>query len=259
MNNVTTDKIRLSREGEWFQGENPITHERTLELFSRSIVRQDDGYFLSGDKQPVAIDVEDTAYFVRALDRSDLGYRIRLSDDSDEELDPKTLSFGSENELYCQIKGGSEKAKFLRPPFYEIMKDLVEEGGYFGLRVSGMFYPLKRVPVIEAPVTVAKAPPRVVAAGPASAPRVTKAPAKSAPPRKTSPKEAKQSVSTKKLAPAKKPVKKKVLKKTAKKKKPLKKKLLTKKSVKKKVVKKKVAVKKPAKKKPVKKKTSKKK
>lgn len=231
MEQEVTAKIRLSREGEWFQGTQPITHERTLELFNRSVMRQESGYCLSGEKQPVPIEVEDTAFFVRGLDRSDRGYVIHLIDGSVEELDLKTLSFGQENELYCQIKNGSEKAKFLRAPFYEIMKDLVEESGYFGLRSMELFYPLKRVapppqevPVVKAAVPrvvepVKKGDVKVAAKAPVEKKAVSKkapvkkaatqkTPAKKAAAKKPAAKKAKKKTGAKKKSSAKKPVKK---------------------------------------------------
>lgn len=234
------EKIRLNREGDWFQGDNPITHERTLELFFKSIVHTDEGYFLSGEKMPVAIEVEDTAYFIRGVNRTDSGYTVDLSDATSEELDPKTLSFGEENELYCLVKNGSERAKFLRPAFYEIMKDLTEEASFFGLRVGGLFYPLKSAVVVPEIVPEVKAPAvkvaKPVVATKSSPVPVVKNGAKKVPANKQPAKKATEKKSAKKSPPkkskkkgvkkvvAKKPVKK-AAKKTAKKpaKKPVKK------------------------------------
>lgn len=140
------EPIRLTGEGEWYQGSVEITHERTKELFFKSLIYKDGQYYLTGEKEPVPVVVEDAAYFVRQLEKGAQGYQIALSDGTREVLDVASLNFGSENELYCRSKNGSTKAKFLRPVFYQLMQDLVEREGYLGLLIGETFYPLKGKP-----------------------------------------------------------------------------------------------------------------
>lgn len=140
------EPIRLTGEGEWYQGSVEITHERTKELFFKSLIYKDGQYYLTGEKEPVPVVVEDAAYFVRQLEKGAEGYQIALSDGTRETLDVASLNFGSENELYCRSKNGTAKAKFLRPVFYELMQGLVEREGYLGLLIGEMFYPLKGKP-----------------------------------------------------------------------------------------------------------------
>jgi hypothetical protein len=102
-------------------------------------------YFLTGEKKPVFIEVEDVAFFVRGLNRpSKLDYEITLSDGSREALDPHTLDVGPENRFYCRVKDGRIKARFDRKAYYELMKDLTEESGFYGLKRDGLFYPIQR-------------------------------------------------------------------------------------------------------------------
>jgi hypothetical protein len=139
------EKICLTADGKWLHGNTEITHERTLDLFFKSIECKNGRYFLIGEKKPVPIDVEDTAFFVRGLNRpSKSNYEITLSDGSRETLEPHTLDVGPENRLYCRVKDGSVKALFDRKVYYELMKDLTEESGFYGLKREGLFYPIQR-------------------------------------------------------------------------------------------------------------------
>lgn len=156
------EKIRLTAEGKWLHGKVEITHERTLDLFFKSVQCAKGRYFLTGEKKPVPIEVEDVAFFVRGLERpSKTDYEITLSDGSREALDPRTLDVGSENRLYCRVKDGQVKARFERKVYYDLMKDLTEESGFYGLKRDGLFYPIERKADREAQNAAAKtvAPP----------------------------------------------------------------------------------------------------
>jgi hypothetical protein len=45
---------------------------------------------------------------------------LRLNDESEEVLDPTTLSVGPENVLYCLVKGREHTARFSRPAYYQL-------------------------------------------------------------------------------------------------------------------------------------------
>jgi len=65
------------------------------------------------------------------------GFRLRLNDDSEEPLDPATLSVGTGNVLYTRVKGGSTRARFLRPAYYQLAPAIEEQGGRFLLTSGG--------------------------------------------------------------------------------------------------------------------------
>ena len=139
-------KIFLDKEGRWFHEGVEITHPRTIELFSKSVVKDPSGgYRLQIGKEWAKIEVEDTPYMVRSVELQGDKIFIILNDKSKEELDPNTLSVGENNVLYCRVKGGEYPARFLRPAFYQIMQFLEEdEKGYY-LAISGKkFYLGKR-------------------------------------------------------------------------------------------------------------------
>ncbi len=117
----------LDKEGRWFHEGVEITHERTLRLFSRSLKRQPDGtYRLQIGDESVPVCIEDTAFVVRSVSaRKDekgipTAYVLLLSDGEEEPLDPATLEIGKNNVMYCLVKNGLERARLLRPAYYQL-------------------------------------------------------------------------------------------------------------------------------------------
>jgi hypothetical protein len=48
------------------------------------------------------------------------GYILHLNDETDEPLESDALVVGGENVMYCGVKGGAERARFLRAAYYQI-------------------------------------------------------------------------------------------------------------------------------------------
>jgi hypothetical protein len=142
---LLNDAIRLDAEGTWYQGEYPIFHERTVSYLYKNIVRHQNGhYYLIGDEKPIPIQVEDVAYWVCKIQRTMAGYLVTLTDGSIELMDLKLTWMGKGNVLYCLVKDGEEVARFQRPAFYEIMKDLSIEDGHYCLKVGSKVVPIAR-------------------------------------------------------------------------------------------------------------------
>jgi hypothetical protein len=92
------------------------------------------------------IEVDDTPYVVVGVDLGKDGIaRIELNDHGIEVLDPGTLRIGAGEVLYCRVKGGTERARFLRPAYYQLAPFISESrAGRFVLRLGGTAYPLAR-------------------------------------------------------------------------------------------------------------------
>lgn len=117
----------LDREGRWFHEGVEITHERTRRLFSRSLFRgEDGGYVLRVGRECAPVTVQDTPFVIRSVtagEREGAGcctYELLLSDGSREPLDPHTLTVEREHILYARVKGGTERARFLRAAYYQL-------------------------------------------------------------------------------------------------------------------------------------------
>ena len=107
--------LKLSQTGEWWHNGVPFSNPKLIDLFSRSIVWDEElkEYFIQIGQQRASFDCEDTAYFVAALDLEAKPCKILLSDGSSEELLTDTLSLGSEKQIYCVVKG-QHLARFSR-------------------------------------------------------------------------------------------------------------------------------------------------
>ncbi|HEY2524299.1 MAG TPA: DUF1285 domain-containing protein [Candidatus Binataceae bacterium] len=144
---VESGKISFRRDGNWYSDEERIDNPRIALLFSRSIRRNPDGtYYLQVAEERAPITVEDTPYVVRAIegDAPD-GFTIVLNDDERESLDPATLEVGGDNVLYCRVKGGAARARFLRNAYYHLSPGFeADERGAFTLTMNGRRYPLRQ-------------------------------------------------------------------------------------------------------------------
>lgn len=129
---VDREVIILNREGIWIADGTEITHEPTRKLFARSLKKDEQGYFLHIGRETKRIQVQDTAYFVQRISGNpDQGVEVGLSDETQEKLDPSSLSYRP-GRLTCRIKEGSEEAKFLRNPYFDLLRFLQEdEESYF--------------------------------------------------------------------------------------------------------------------------------
>jgi len=137
---VQNSHIRFGRDGVWYADGEPIANARIAELFARHIRRTDDGsYVIEMDVERAPVEVDDTPYVVIGVDTDGAGaIHLELNDRTREELDPSTLEVGEHDVLYCRVKAGAERARFLRPAYYRIAPLIAEDGrGGFVLRLGG--------------------------------------------------------------------------------------------------------------------------
>lgn len=114
----------LSRRGAFFQDGEEVTHQRTLDLLHKSLVRVGgSGWAVNVGGEELDVVLEDTPRFVLSYDR--WTGMMSLSDGNVEELKPETLKVRPENGLVCVLANGWEAA-FSSPAYYEIAKDISE-------------------------------------------------------------------------------------------------------------------------------------
>lgn len=141
--------LELKRDGTWAQDGETITHERTIELLFRSLVRTRTvpgkpraGFVVRIGADELPVEVEDTPYFVSQVDID--REKITLVGGLETNLDPATLAVGTGNVLYCTVNG--ERAKFLRAAYYEIAKRLEADAhGKHALRWGGRLHPIHSI------------------------------------------------------------------------------------------------------------------
>jgi uncharacterized protein len=151
---VESGRISFHRDGNWYTNEERIDNPRIALLFSRSIRRNPDGtYYLQVAEERAPITVEDTPYVVKTVEGdAQSGFTLILNDEEREPLDPARLEVGPDNVLYCRVKGGEFRARFLRTAYYHLSPGFhVDAKGDFSITVRGRRYPLRVAAVASAP------------------------------------------------------------------------------------------------------------
>jgi len=143
---IHTSTISFRSDGRWYADDEPVTHERLARLFARCLRRKPSGgYEIWIDERYRAdVKVEDTPFVVTAVssDGHD-GFVLQINDGTSEPLDPASLHVGAEHVLYCRVKHGTERARLLRPAYYQICSGIEEdESGRFRLRCGHTTYPI---------------------------------------------------------------------------------------------------------------------
>jgi hypothetical protein len=141
---VESGKISFRRDGNWYNDEDRIENPRIALLFSRSIKQNPDGsYYLQVAEERAPITVEDTPYVVKIVeDDSTGGFTVVTNDEEREPLDPATLEVGHDNVLYCRVKKGLARARFLRSAYYHLTDNFLSDENGFALVMGGRRYPI---------------------------------------------------------------------------------------------------------------------
>ena len=121
---IGASRIAFGRDGQWYADGERISNPRIARLFSRHLVRRSDGSWAieMGDER-ATVEIEDTPWVVTAVEGEPAdGFVVVLNDGSRERLDPLTLTIGRDHAFSCRVKGGTERARFLRGPHYALAR-----------------------------------------------------------------------------------------------------------------------------------------
>ena len=145
---IHTSRLVFRSDGRWYADDEPVLHERLALLFSRHVRRKPSGgYEIWIDERYHAdVEIEDTLYVVTSVE-ADASTRLSaaLNDGTVEPLDAESLEVGSANVLYCRVKHGTERARFMRPAYYQLSAFIEETApGQFELRCGGTAHPIAR-------------------------------------------------------------------------------------------------------------------
>lgn len=144
---IQNSEIRFGKDGRWYADGQLIANPRIADLFSRHVQRcPEGGYMLRIADEKAPIVVEDTPYVVTGVEAAcDGSVLIELNDRHRERLDPRTLSVGDGDVLYCRVKGGTEAARFLRPAYYQVAQYIERaDASRFVFRRPEGDYPIAR-------------------------------------------------------------------------------------------------------------------
>ena len=135
--------IVLDGEGRfWHEGEL-VTHRGMADAFASWIRRhpRDGRYVLCNGYDWTYFRVEDVPFFVLGVGGSEARPTLRLSDQTQEPLDPAALYLGARDALYCSVKDGQYEARFTPAAQVALAPYLVEgPGGEPAFLVAGRQY-----------------------------------------------------------------------------------------------------------------------
>ena len=136
---ISSGTISFRRDGRWYNDDEPINNARIAKLFSRCLRQTDEGRWqIAMADERAFVTIDDTPWVVTGIGGDAArGFTIRLNDDSEEPLDPSSLTVGDANVLYTRVKGGRHAARFLRPAYYQLAPAIAERDGRFFLVAGG--------------------------------------------------------------------------------------------------------------------------
>ena len=139
--------LSLDAEGRFLHRGEPITHARTLQLLWRSFRREPDGrYAVSIGREVGYVAIEAAPYAIQAvMPAPDGTLCLRLSDGTEEQLDPATLWLDEDGVLRCTVKR-DHPARFTRAGQLALGALLQEDppgSGAFALVVNGRRWPVR--------------------------------------------------------------------------------------------------------------------
>jgi len=145
-------QIRIQKDGKWFHKGNEMIHREFIRLFYENMEMDEEGrHLIHWDGKPCYVEVEDTAFVVMRVDILSDGKNVflSLSDDSQEYLDPATLTVSDENVMYCKVKSGSFPARFTRAAYYQLAQAIQEDAQGYHVTVAGKKYYVRTISKIQ--------------------------------------------------------------------------------------------------------------
>jgi hypothetical protein len=141
----TLPALRVDVDGEWHDGDVPITHPGVLANLRGNLRRDAAGYFIQ-TRVRIPVEVADAPFVVTRIERRADVLHAWLNDGTDQDVDPTTLRVGPGDVPYCAVKGGTFEARLSRAAAYQLLglADFDERTGVGTLRLGGHEYSLAR-------------------------------------------------------------------------------------------------------------------
>ena len=136
-------KLRVDRNGDWFDDDVQVTHPGILDNLRGNLRRDDDGYFIQ-TRVRIPVTVEDVPWVVTRLERRGETLHGVLNDGTTETIDAATMRIGAEDVPYCAVKGGQFEARLSRAATFQLWALAEADSGGDVLRLGARTYPLRR-------------------------------------------------------------------------------------------------------------------
>ena len=136
-------KLRINREGEWFDDDVQVTHPGIVSNLQSNLQRDADGYFIQ-TRVRIPVTVDDVPWVIARLERRGETLHAWVNDGSEERVDPATLRVSAENVPYFAVKNGRFEARCSRAAAFQLLAMADADAGGDVLRLGGRAYPLRR-------------------------------------------------------------------------------------------------------------------
>lgn len=136
-------RLRVDRDGDWFDEEGEITHAGILENLRSGLCRDASGYYVQ-TRVRIPVEVVDVPYLVTRIERVDDRLHVHLNDGAEEDVDPATLRLGPGGAPYCAVRGGRLEARLTRAAAFQLLHLAApdRDGEVAVLRLGGREYRL---------------------------------------------------------------------------------------------------------------------
>ncbi len=138
-------KLRVDREGLWFDDDVEITHPGILANLRGNLRKDAEGYFIQ-TRVRIPVSVDDVPWVVARIEpRGDRLHSV-LNDGTEADVDPATVRMSGADIPYCPVKEGRFEARFSRAATFQLLAlaEYDERTGQGTLRLGGRAWPLRR-------------------------------------------------------------------------------------------------------------------
>ena len=138
-------KLRVDRNGDWFDDDVEITHAGILANLRSGLKRDAQGYYIQ-TRVRIPVEVEDKPFVVSRIERHGEALHAILSDGTGTDVDPATVHVGRDDIPYCAVRNGAFEARLSRAAAFQLLAlaDYDETTGRGTLRLGGREYLLQR-------------------------------------------------------------------------------------------------------------------
>lgn len=148
--------IRLDAEGRFWHDGELIENANVARAFHRGLERAPDGRYLVRFGWDWAyVRVDEAPYQVLGLARDGASVQLRLDDETEEPLDPRSLFVSGAGVLYAKVKSGQGEARFSRAAQGQLANLLEEREGQLVFTLGEVPIPAREPERIPAPTSAA--------------------------------------------------------------------------------------------------------
>lgn len=116
----TLPRLRIDRDGDWYDDGVQITHAGILANLRATLRRDADGYFIQ-TRVRIPVEVEDVPWVITRIEHRDGSLRAHVNDGTEETIDPASLRLGAGNVPYAAVKRGAFEARLGRAAAFQLL------------------------------------------------------------------------------------------------------------------------------------------